>query len=155
MIITEFNVCGKPITQGSKRAISKGYMRDTSDEATKHQPANRLRDWKANIEGAALLAMMGLPYDIERGPVNVSAQFVFERHPSSWLKSGGIKKGSPTIPRGDLDKLFRAIGDAMSGIVYKDDNQIVSWDGSYKRFAEPNESAGVYIVVSRGVGASV
>lgn len=151
MIITEFNVSGKPITQGSKRAISRGYMRDTSDEATANQPANRLKHWKAKVGGEATEALMGLPYDVELGAVNVSAKFVFERHPSNWLKSGGIKKGSPTIPRGDLDKLFRAIGDAMTGIVYKDDRQIVSWDGSSKRFAGPNESAGVYIVVSRVV----
>lgn len=145
MIITEFNVSGKPITQGSKRAISKGYMRDTSDEATANQSANRLRDWKEKVGMTAY--MLRAPIELEA--VNVSARFVFERHPSNWLKSGNLKKGSPTIPRGDLDKLFRAIGDAMSGIVYKDDRQIVSWDGSSKRFAGPNESAGVYIVVSR------
>ena len=146
-MIVEFSVSGKPITQGSKRAIRGRYMRDTSDEATKHQPANRLKSWRSKIRQAALERISEGPYELIERPVNVCAEFVFDRHPSQWLKSGSIRRGAPIVPVGDLDKLLRAVCDSMSGTVYKDDRQVVGFDGSYKRFAETNESAGVSISV--------
>ena len=55
----------------------------------------------------------------------------------------------PDFPIGppDLDKLVRAIGDAMKGAgVYTDDSRIVEWNVS-KRWARAESDVGVIITV--------
>jgi len=41
------------------------------------------------------------------------------------LKSGQPRKGAPAYPPLDVDKLVRATGDALSGVVFEDDRQVV------------------------------
>lgn len=145
VMIVEIVVAGKPVTQGSKRAVSKNYLRDTSNEATKNQPANRLTDWRNKISRAAEMDKALMPYATSLKPINLCCRFVFSRHPKQWLKSGGIRKGAPEIPAGDLDKLLRAVCDSLSGVVYKDDRQVISFNGSFKRFGGQHEMPGVTI----------
>ena len=46
-----------------------------------------------------------------------------------------------------LDKLLRAIGDAMNGIVYVDDSRIVKFSECKKEYVRDEEDAGVQIYV--------
>lgn len=60
-----------------------------------------------------------------------------------------LPKKQPTKPhtsRPDVDKLLRAIGDALTGVVWADDGQCVQSVGS-KRYAEPGEGPGARIMV--------
>ena len=61
-----------------------------------------------------------------------------------------LKKPKRDLPyvRPDLDKLIRAVGDALEGVVLADDAQIVSFDGTRKRYTLPGERPGASIEVT-------
>ena len=114
----EFVVPGIPIPQGSKNPWG--------GEAN----AN-LKPWRATV---AEFANTSLPPD--HGPlvtaVEVEVSFVFPR-PKAHYRTGKnaelLKDSAPYWHTGkpDLDKLQRAIGDALSGVLLRDDSQIASW----------------------------
>jgi len=75
------------------------------------------------------------------GPVQVKVEFVFPRpkaHFGTGRNAGSLKASAPsyvsTTP--DLDKLARALGDALKGIVLRDDSQI-AWLNIWKVYGEP------------------
>ena len=49
-----------------------------------------------------------------------------------------------TMP--DLDKLVRAVGDALTRIAWRDDSQIVAWH-AYKHYATPEHPMGAQITI--------
>lgn len=115
-----FEAIGKPITQGSMRAfVSKATGRAVIERGTKE-----LRAWRSVVAQAARSAMG--PLSPLASPVKVSATFVLE----------SPKKPKRAWPRGDTDKLCRALGDAMTGIVYEDDAQICEWSAR-KTYGSP------------------
>jgi Holliday junction resolvase RusA-like endonuclease len=64
------------------------------------------------------------------GPVTLRAVFIFPRpktHFGTGRNAERVKESAPgwktTAP--DLDKLVRALGDALTGVVFRDDAQIV------------------------------
>ncbi len=70
------------------------------------------------------------------GPVRLDVDFVFERpasHFGTGKNEGLIKSSAPvwkqSVP--DRDKLLRAIGDALTKVVYRDDARIV--DGNARK----------------------
>ena len=106
-----FFVKGDPSTKGSW-GVDKGGNLYPMDQG--------LEMWTAQIQRAAMTAMLGKePTD---KPVVIIAKFT---------KGEGAKitiiereKKEDTY-RKDLDKLQRALFDALTGIVYKDDSQII------------------------------
>jgi len=112
----EFRVLGLPIAQGSKNQFG--------GESSKF-----LKPWRNDIKVAAFEQMNGEPP--WAGPVQLRATFVFPRpqsHYRTGKRAGEVKANAPgwKTSAPDLDKLMRAIGDAMTGVVYRDDAQIVS-----------------------------
>jgi Holliday junction resolvase RusA-like endonuclease len=88
----------------------------------------RLKPWRNDVAVAGRAAMGGRPPFHEA--VSLRAVFVFGRpatHYRTGRFAGEVKPGAPgwkkTTP--DLDKLVRALGDALSGVVIRDDRQIV------------------------------
>jgi crossover junction endodeoxyribonuclease RusA len=83
--------------------------------------------WRSTVAAAAIEAMDGRPQ--LAGPLELRALFVFAR-PSSHFGTGrNHERLKPSAPiyrwtKPDLDKLLRAIGDALTGIVYRDDARI-------------------------------
>tara|TARA_R110000868_G_scaffold182989_1_gene424149 strand:- start:1430 stop:1918 length:489 start_codon:yes stop_codon:yes gene_type:complete len=135
-----FEVAGSPVCQGSKIAFVRGgraVLVDVGNRKTKTMPANRLKDWRERIAAAASQHIT----ELWLGPIVLECEFVMPRSPSHFNKSG-LKKGAPSIPVGDLDKLIRAVGDALSKVVYNDDVQIVGFGNSTKRFARTREAIG-------------
>ena len=111
--IIAFDVLGKPQHQGSMRAFMvKGRPILTSTN-------KGLKPWRQEVAANAENAMRELFLEgcIE-GPVRVEAMFYFTRPKSS--KKGERHK----ITRPDLDKLARALLDAMTGTVFADDSQV-------------------------------
>ena len=107
----QFTVFGKPQPQGSAKAfIPKGWNRAviTSDNKT-------LKPWRQDVSMMAQHAMGG--QDIATGPVSVEISFSFARPKS-------VKAPHKTT-KPDLDKLLRGILDSLSGIVFRDDAQVV------------------------------
>lgn len=111
----EFVVPGVPIPQGSKNPWG--------GEANPH-----VKSWRETVAYAARKN----DTTIIDGPVVVSATFVFPR-PKKHFRTGKLSHELRTdAPRWhantpDLDKLQRAVGDAMKGVLLRDDSQIVFW----------------------------
>lgn len=167
----EFSVSGAPLPQGSKVALVSGKrvmrgkdvwvknpiasMVEQSDRKTKTQPIrNRLKTWKQRVSAAAYKEFAnGLvgPINSWRGPILLECEFVLPRSDTHYTPVGRVlKKSAPTVPTGDLDKLIRAVGDALSKVVYRDDVQIVGFGNSTKRFADKLSAiGGVHVRVTK------
>jgi crossover junction endodeoxyribonuclease RusA len=118
-----FEVDGRPQQRGSKQAFAgkNGGRPRMVDSNAKSGP------WMDAVAFRARLAMLtfGDETPLFDGPLRLTAVFRFKRPKSHYLKSG-LRPTAPgwhaTTP--DADKLTRAIGDAMTGVVYGDDKQI-------------------------------
>ena len=137
-----FFVPGEPITEGSTRAFASGQR-----VVVTHDRGRELDAWRIKVahaaEAAAEAAYWEPRYD---GPVEVWAEFRLPR-PKSAPKS---RKHAQTKP--DLDKLQRAIGDALAPYkrpgVLRDDSRIVAWS-AVKRYADDAHPVGVMVRVSK------
>ena len=110
----EFFVPGKPCQQGSKRYLGRGVMVETN---------KGLKAWRTDIRA---IAMKYFPTPIE-GPVTLCLAFSYHRPKSHLTAAGALRKGyhAEKTSAPDLDKLARAVGDALTGVAYRDDAQIV------------------------------
>lgn len=142
MDLFSFFVPGEPITEGSTRAFASGQR-----VVVTHDRGRELDQWRIKVahaaEAAAQAAYWEPRYD---GPVEVWAEFRLPR-PKSAPKS---RKHAQMKP--DLDKLQRAVGDALAPYkrpgVLRDDSRIVSWS-AVKRYADGAHPAGVMVRVSK------
>ena len=137
-----FFVPGEPITEGSTKAFTSGQR-----VVVTHDRGRELDQWRLKVahtaQAAAHAAYWEPRYD---GPVEVWAEFRLPR-PKSAPKA---RKHAQTKP--DLDKLQRAIGDALAPYkrpgVLRDDSRIVGWS-AVKRYADATHPAGVMVRVSK------
>lgn len=126
-------VAGTPAPQGSKRHVGNGRMIESSAA---------VGDWRSVVAWTAANEYRGDP-PID-GPAVLVVEFVMPR-PKSFPK----RKPTPAhVKRPDVDKLLRAIGDALTGVVYADDSLLTGKHAS-KRYAEPDETPGARILVGR------
>ena len=110
-----FTVYGTPQQRGSKRAFSVGGKARLADANAKSKP------WMAAVSHAAGEAMGDR--ELIMGPVRLDVAFLFSRiksHYHTGKRSSELREGAPV-----LDKLIRSIGDALTGVVYRDDSQVV------------------------------
>lgn len=121
-----FVVLGQPVPQGSMKHVGGGRIVSKSP---------KLKEWREKI-AQVVREQAGEP--AHRLPVSVTAVFVFN-------KPKTVQRDRPTVPP-DLDKLQRALGDAISIDVnyLNDDSQIVEWH-SEKVYGAP---AGVIFTVN-------
>ncbi len=115
-MLVSFTAHGVAAPQGSKNQFGG-------------ESSKRVKPWREDIARAAGEAMEGI--ELARGPVGLAINFFFVR-PKSHYGTGAnesiVKATAPTKPigrnTGDIDKLVRAVADALTGIVYEDDSQI-------------------------------
>ena len=132
-----FVAYGMASPAGSKRAFTNRHTGRTQVvDAAKGSKA-----WKQEVatEAYAALALAngdGLPGLID-GPLAVSMTFFVPR-PSSHYGARGLKPSAPDYPttRPDVLKLARAVEDALTGVVYRDDAQLVR-ERLAKLYGEP------------------
>jgi crossover junction endodeoxyribonuclease RusA len=108
-------VPGQPSAQGSKRYVGRGVMLDTDP---------KLKSWRALV---AETCPKGTFFN---GPIRLTAVFHYLRPKAHYGRKQGepyLKADAPHFKasKPDADKLARAIGDALTGVIYKDDAQIV------------------------------
>jgi crossover junction endodeoxyribonuclease RusA len=103
--VIKFSVEGTPIQQGSMRYIGNGRMI--------HNKAAELATWRAMVGFAAKEAGCQ-PIDT---PILIRMKFRIKRPKT-------VKREYPTVPP-DLDKQIRSILDALTGIAYDDDSQVI------------------------------
>jgi crossover junction endodeoxyribonuclease RusA len=117
MSFLTFTVLGDPQPQGSMRAfIPKGWSRAVLTSSNK-----KMKPWRQEVAGTALAEMekAGLECSDNGVPFRLALVFRFKR-PKSVRKTVLYKTTHP-----DTDKLIRAILDALTGIVWHDDAQVV------------------------------
>jgi Holliday junction resolvase RusA-like endonuclease len=94
---------------------------------------------KREIAQLARLAWKGPP---ACGPVTLRVIAVF-RVPKSWPKAihaAAREARVPHIADPDLDQLVKQVMDALVGIAFVDDNQVVSFTQSAKRYGSPDRT---------------
>ena len=117
-----FTVLGVPVPQGSMRGyVRGGHVAITSDNT-------KLRPWRDSVAWAAVEAMRAQGLTVFEGPMVVRCEFFLPRPKST------PKRITCPAKKPDLDKLLRSCLDAMAGIVYRDDAQVVTLTG-WKRYA--------------------
>lgn len=102
--MTTIRIDGKPIQQGSMRAFNNRII---------HTKTKELLEWRGKIAAEARRAGLRPTADA----VGVYMDFEYERPKT-------VKRAMPTVPP-DLDKQVRSILDALKGVAYVDDGQVV------------------------------
>jgi Holliday junction resolvase RusA-like endonuclease len=131
-------VAGVPVTQGSMKAvpIGGGHSRVT------HSNGSKIDSWRRSIVDA-IHRQLGEEIRLLEGPVSLSASFRLPR-PASLPKR---RRTWPTGARsGDVDKLLRCLGDAITGVLIDDDSRIVDARVT-KDWANPGAQPGVVFTV--------
>lgn len=112
-----------------------------------------LKPWREALaaEAADVMAREGL--QPVNGPVKVTAVFVYAR-PNSHFRTGNfanvLKENAPFFKESapDTDKLERAVGDALSKVVIRDDARIAWWDAKKIYVNDVHPRVGVTVLVS-------
>jgi len=113
--VHSFFVAGDPRPQGSKRLVRLRNGRTAMIDASKG-----LKPWRIEIARQAQRHSQRLSDD-----VRVDMLFVFARPKSHFNSRGELRPNAPRRPRKlDLDKLARAVCDALTGVAYDDDRQV-------------------------------
>ncbi|GAA0638093.1 hypothetical protein GCM10010174_69920 [Kutzneria viridogrisea] len=126
-------VPGRPAPQGSKRHVGRGILVESS---------KTVGTWRDDIRGTVLATMAttghtGFPSGT---PVFAALEFVLPR-PTSTPK----RRTPRAVKRPDLDKLARAVLDALTSAgTWQDDSQVVGLVLT-KRLAEVDETPGCRI----------
>ena len=138
-----FTVLGRPLPSGSKSAVPilrGGKFAGTRIVESGNRGAKAA--WRADIQHAAAVAMDGRqPFD---GPLRLTATF-YLRRPAGHYGSGRNRKvvraGAPSHPivAPDVLKLSRGLEDALQGVVYPNDAQIVV-ERIDKQYGEPERT---------------
>jgi len=133
----EFFVPGIPQPQGSKR----GFV-SPNGKVSMVESAAGVKPWRSDVKVFAAQEMQSK--ELYTGPVQMRCDFVLKRP----LSTPKTRPTPPATKKPDLDKLLRAIGDALKGTVYAEDSLIVELIGT-KRIAEEGEQPGVTIKVTK------
>lgn len=109
-----FTVLGKPQPQGSMKAFMvAGRPRLTSDNA-------KMKPWRQEVGQTALSERPSANvWAGKHEPVSVRYSFYFAKP-----KSAKKDRTAPAV-KPDIDKLIRSTTDALTGILYADDGQII------------------------------
>lgn len=116
-------VPGVPAPQGSKRHVGRGVLVES---------AKAVGPWRERVALAVAEVLVWTEDDgAPRGAMLVNVRFIFTRpkaHFGTGKNAATVKPHAPRLPAGrpDLDKLARAVLDALTGIAYVDDAQVVA-----------------------------
>jgi Holliday junction resolvase RusA-like endonuclease len=135
----EFTAVGTPRTKGSTSSfISKRTGRVVTHDAAGTPGLT----WEQGVASAALVAREQAGLRIMQGaPIGVSCVFYQPRlrgHYGTGRNANVLKVGAPAYPakKPDVDKYLRRILDALTGVAYGDDGQVVLVAGA-KRWGDP------------------
>lgn len=128
----EFFIEGKPEPQGRGRAstFNAGNRKITVRDPIKS------RNWKRDV---AVLAK-NMRVRLMEGPLRVVMTFYLSRPKSL------PKRDVWHVKKPDVDNLSKAVGDALNGIAYNDDSQIVRLT-AHKQYA--TDKVGVHVSIER------
>lgn len=118
-----FDVPGLPRTQGSVRAIlPKNSKKPIVVQGSSATARKALGSWRSDVAAEARRWRLHRPFELLTCPVRVRLIFTLSRPASApkTIRTWPIGKQS-----GDLDKLARSVFDALTGVIWKDDSQVI------------------------------
>ena len=129
-----FTVYATPVPQGSMKAFVLPGKWGAKDRAILTSANKKLKPFRGEVTRTAMAAMserdIAEPFAGKHIPVSIVADFYIAK-PASVTK----KRYYPSV-KPDLDKLIRSLCDAMTGVIYTDDAQIVEFNVR-KRYGSP------------------
>jgi Holliday junction resolvase RusA-like endonuclease len=149
MTAVEFTVYGHPATAGSKRAFAIRRAGQFTGRVAVVDDSSRTKSWQAMVAQAAVDANGA---GCLSGPLELICAFHLH-HPRSHFRTGRyaeqLRPAAPAWPatRPDLLKLTRAIEDALTGVLWRDDAQVCSQALS-KHYALPGSPECVRVRVT-------
>ena len=126
-------VDGTPEPAGSKSAFP--YRKGGGKLGVRVVDGNpKAKAWQRQVQRAAAEQYDGL---MMTGPIHLSLHFVFARPKSHFSRGGKLKRDAPRqhTTKPDALKLARAVEDALTGVIYLDDAQIIT-EYITKRYGE-------------------
>lgn len=147
-MIIELFVYGKPRTAGSKSAFPNpdpnAEKKIILAPAGKYQKA-----WMDTVKWAFIQSKY-YRMILWEGPIQIDLDFVFLRPKSHYRTgkyAGELKPNAPELKstQPDKDKLNRAVNDALTGLVWRNDGQLAI-GRTIKRYGEPE---GVHIKIQQ------
>jgi crossover junction endodeoxyribonuclease RusA len=135
-----FRVDGIPAPKGSTKAMrhrTTGRVIVTETNPHTRPWAALVRDAAWQVLPRAALPLLPFPTGIA---VHLGVTFILPR-PVSLPKKVRAHTKKP-----DLDKLVRAVKDALTGVLWADDSQVVTMTAA-KRYAGPDERPGAKVAV--------
>lgn len=135
MSTVSFTVIGKPEPAGSKRAFRhNGTGRMVVVDANR-----KAKPWQVAVARAGAEAMDGGP--LLSSAVELRLTFFSPRpkgHYGTGRNAGTLRSSAPSHPTGrpDVLKLARGVEDALTGVCWRDDAQIVD-EHLHKHYGEP------------------
>lgn len=142
--ILDLFVPGDVKPAGSKRPLMAGGRLRVVDSS-----GDKGKQWRSDIKLTALEALNGQA--MTAGPIELDLVFVFPRpqgHLRTGRRAGELKENAPThhIKRPDVTKLVRAVEDALTGVVWPDDSQVMATQ-AVKVYADPGAQPGARIKI--------
>ncbi len=119
VVVVEVN--GLPRPAGSKRVFLVGKdRRPVVTDDCKGGP-----DWRATVQHAIARVYRGAPLE---GPLELSLYFTMPRPGGHLGRTGNLRPSAPPYPtrKPDVTKLIRAVEDAATGLLWRDDSQVVT-----------------------------
>ena len=133
---SEFTVPGDPVPQSRPRVTRRGGV----------YYADRIVRYRHHVQVAARAA--GVP--LREGPLWLGIECIFERPKSHFKKRGGVgvRADAADFPysRGDCTNIAKGIEDALNGIGWLDDSQVVEL-AVRKRWAKPGEDPAAIVTI--------
>lgn len=131
----EFTVTGIPTPQGSKRAFVRNGRANLVEVA-----GDALKQWRHRVADAATMAMIEQDWRTADDPVAVHILF---RMPRPKVRRDDVWHGT----RPDVDKLVRAVFDALTTARVWHDDCLVADLLTWKHYETPTAPAGALIAV--------
>lgn len=131
----EFTVLGVPQPGGSKRGFIIRAKGKKDRVRMEDDNEKRVKPWRNQIQIVASELMGDRP--VFEGPLMLVVEFYVPR-PKGHFGVHGVRRSAPRYPtvRPDATKLLRPLEDALNGVLWKDDSQIVE-QIARKRYGDP------------------
>ncbi|HEY3021857.1 MAG TPA: RusA family crossover junction endodeoxyribonuclease [Solirubrobacteraceae bacterium] len=152
--VLSFDVLGRPATAGSKKAIAIKRKGEFTGKVAVIDDARRGKPWREAVQAAAIHAVADqMPRGAQDGSwfgggALLLTVVFFLRRPKSHFGTGrNARQLKPSAPRyptttPDCTKMIRAVEDALTGVIWRDDAQVVQTLAvkSYTDFDEPEHA---------------
>jgi Holliday junction resolvase RusA-like endonuclease len=118
-----FFVEGHPKPAGSKRALRRGDKIVVFDMSGAKGKA-----WRRTVAERAVEVRSALDFRLLTGPIKLDVVFHLPRPKRHYDRQGSVLpawRDEPHVIRPDTTKLLRSLEDALTGVLWKDDAQIV------------------------------